>query len=712
MKRLRTTLQSEASKYIHLAIVLSLYIGSERSLFLLLLFFIELLYLAKRERRFLLIVLIFILSYQIRVSLIHPLVADVDDTQFTAKITGIRTNGLIVDVNGAKVMIYASGLEEIYPGDIVKVKGSFFESEIHQIDHVFDYQDYLLSMDVTSQFYANEINIIGHDFDIREIEYRLLNHMKDDFSEVQFAYLSMFVFGNDDAMDTNTVELFREIGIAHLFAISGMHVGMLIMALEWILSHFFIREKTKYSIVFGFLFFYNILTGFLISIVRASIQTVIVVINKNQKWFFSKTDLLSFSYIAFLFYRPYLLFQSGFQLSYFIAFAIILGQDLFKDAKPFYKMVLVNCLASAFSLPILLEMNECWGAISPVSSLFFLMLVSYVFLPLSIMTVMIPQVSGLYGFMISGFEKLLHLFSAINPKINFNFPSIIMVFSFYFGLFLFIKALILKKKRMLSFTILFYSILFSILAAMNPFVSKVVFLDVGQGDSTYIQSGSCRILIDTGPSDEFDSVISYLHGENVYRLDALVLTHFHSDHYGEAIDILNTMQVDHLYANKSNELFPTIEVLSVNDQFSCGNLEFEVLHANTSNANENNNSLVLYTKILEDDYLFLGDIEESEELNLISSENQSIDVMKVAHHGSETSTSIFFLDVFQPDIAIVSVGKNDYGHPSQSVLDRLNEKKIMTYRTDDSGTVTITYYFGIQFRLIRFNQYRFKLLGG
>jgi competence protein ComEC len=345
-------------------------------------------------------------------------------------------------------------------------------------------------------------------------------------------------------------------------------------------------------------------------------------------------------------------------------------------------------------------MNGSYGLLSIIASVFFLEFVSFIFLPAAFITIIISSFSGVFLKCIHLFEWLIVAFNKANILFSFNFPSLFHQILYYTGIIFLIINYMKKKRLLFPLLIVSYSIILSLIVPVNPFVTKVVFLDVGQGDATYIHSGSCNILIDTGPPDDYDTVLNFLQGENIFSLDALIITHFHDDHFGEARDIIDTISVSHLYANKESDAFPEISVLEVGNEIQCGNLQFLVLHSNVFSSNENNNSVVLFAHIGTDNYLFLGDIEAEEETKMLSYITEDIDIIKVAHHGSDTSSTSAFLDVVQPKIAIISVGENTYGHPSESIIDGLLESNIVTFRTDNEGTVEIIYIFNGKMRFI------------
>lgn len=255
---------------------------------------------------------------------------------------------------------------------------------------------------------------------------------------------------------------------------------------------------------------------------------------------------------------------------------------------------------------------------------------------------------------------------------------------------------------------------------------EITFLDVGQGDCIYIRLpfGQGHYLIDTGGNMEFekapwqvrdrpyevgrDTVVPFLKSKGVTTIDKLILTHGDRDHAGGAAAVLQELKVLELVLpdrKERNELEKRLVQAAVNkkiavefvhagDSWKVGENYFYVVSPEENSQRESNDgSIVLYTKLGGLRWLFTGDLEEGGEANLLE-ENPTllIDVLKVGHHGSKTSTTEPFLDQISPKIAIISVGENNrYRHPTQEVLDRLANRKIKVIRTDLSGAITYTF---------------------
>lgn len=231
---------------------------------------------------------------------------------------------------------------------------------------------------------------------------------------------------------------------------------------------------------------------------------------------------------------------------------------------------------------------------------------------------------------------------------------------------------------------------------------KVHFIDVGQADAALVVCDGRAMLIDGGNVGDSSKLYAYLKEYNIAHLDYVIATHAHEDHIGGIAGALNYASVDKVYCpvtSYSSDAFNnfvkavkkhgiSITVPKTGTTFSLGSAHCKILAANTS-SDTNNSSIVMRITYGETSFLFTGDAErEVEQAILNREETLSSTVLKVGHHGSDTSTSYVWLREIMPEYAVISVGSNNsYGHPTEVVLSRLRDADVKTFRTDMQGHI-------------------------
>ena len=236
---------------------------------------------------------------------------------------------------------------------------------------------------------------------------------------------------------------------------------------------------------------------------------------------------------------------------------------------------------------------------------------------------------------------------------------------------------------------------------------KVHYINVGQGDSILIQQNGENVLIDGGSAKYGDTVLNYLRSNGVTKLKYVIATHPHEDHIGGLIKVIDTLSVENIMMPKVTHTSVTYEKLinsiinkglkikspKVGDKFYIGASSFEILGPVNSNYAElNNYSIIAKLKYGNTSYIFTGDAESLSEGELLAKQlDISADVLKVGHHGSNTSTSDAFINAVNPKYAVISVGAdNSYGHPNNDILSKLLNRGVNVFRTDTKGTIIST----------------------
>jgi DNA internalization-related competence protein ComEC/Rec2 len=265
----------------------------------------------------------------------------------------------------------------------------------------------------------------------------------------------------------------------------------------------------------------------------------------------------------------------------------------------------------------------------------------------------------------------------------------------------------MKSIKRVSALLLIFAIaivsVFSIQVFASSNTMKVHYIDVGQGDAVLIESNSKYMLIDAGR--EKNTVADYLKKQKIKKLDYLILTHPDADHIGGSISIVNNYTIGKIIMPNKSHTSKTYENLllaikkkglkitkpKVGTEYEIGDAEFTIIAPNKTYSDNNNSSIGLKLENGDTSFLFIGDAEEKAINDIIKNKiDISADVLMVGHHGSDSSTTEELIDAVDPDSAVISVGKNNYGHPTDSVLDMLSNHGVDIYRTDESRTIIAT----------------------
>ena len=359
----------------------------------------------------------------------------------------------------------------------------------------------------------------------------------------------------------------------------------------------------------------------------------------------------------------------------------------------FVNMFLTSFIAFLFSLPITLYYNYEVNLMQIINNVIIVPLVSVIIYPLTILTFVfrfLEPVLNMFIGILKFISNHLIVVNIIVPKVNLIFYFIYSVF-----LFMFLKT----NRKMFILLIFIYTMCLKVKPLLD-FNTYVYFLDVGQGDSSLIYNNREVILIDTGGKDNIkvsDNTIKFLKSTGKSKINYLVLTHGDYDHMGDAINVIENFKVDKVIFNcgKFNDLEK--ELIKVLDKknikyYSCikelnvDNNKLYFLQTKEYD-NENDNSNVIYTKMNGYKFMFMADAGIEKEKDILGEYDISdIDVLKVGHHGSKTSSDKNFIDEMAPKYSVISVGKNNrYGHPNKKVLNNLDGSII--YRTDQDGSI-------------------------
>ena len=621
-----------------------------------------------------------------------------DTTFFEGMITHLNTSkehqSFILKTNKEKIMVYYysddSLLEE---GMIVQCEGIIKEPSNNTIPNTFNYKEYLYNKKIYKIFNASNIKTVKPSKGFYKIKNLIINKINN---KQRSEYYKLFILGSKNELDENIYKTYKENGIAHLLAISGMHVSLLILIIKKILIK--IKESWTDIILIVIISFYLFLTNFTVSIMRCYVYLVISIINNRLKLNISPIKMLGITALILIIYNPFYIYDVGFQYSMVITAGLILSTK-YIQGNYFKRIIVISIFALLFSFPITINNNYEISLLSVLNNIVMVPYVSFILYPFTIISLFIPWLTPIYNYLIIIFELFNRISNVYTLKIIVPRLNMIVIFIYYIFIFLFIR---LSKKKYIFLAIVVIMINKKIYD-IYPYY-QINYLDVGQGDSTLIKSpyNNNTILIDTGGNLNGNTkmifnTILYLKSINISKINTLILTHGDYDHMGEAINLVNNFKVEKVIFNcgEFNDLEK--ELIKVLDKkkikyYSCIkelNIDNNKLYFLQTKEydNENDNSNVIYTELNGYKFMFMGDAGVDKEKDILDKYNISdVDVLKVGHHGSKTSSGKDFIDEINPKYSIISVGKkNRYGHPNKEVINNLEQSKI--YRTDEDGSI-------------------------
>ncbi|NQI70657.1 DNA internalization-related competence protein ComEC/Rec2 [Streptococcus suis] len=577
----------------------------------------------------------------------------------------------------------------------------------------FDYQAYLKTQGIYRTVKITAIKKIvpvqsWNVFDwLSSWRRQALVYIKTNFPAPMSHYMTGLLFGELDSDFDQMSDLYSSLGIIHLFALSGMQVGFFIDKFRWILLRLGLTKEAVDKLQIPFSLVYAGLTGFSVSVVRSLVQKILGNLGLR------KLDNFAVTVFVCLLILPRFLLTAGGVLTFTYAFLLTVFD--FEDLGQVKKAAVESLSISLGILPVLMTY---FYAFQPLSILLTFAL-SFVFdvllLPgLSVVFLLSPLVkitwvNGFFVFM----EKIIVWVAdlGLRPWI-LGKPSELVLLLLLVCLFM-LYDFHRRKKWVLGLSMVL-ALLFFI--TKHPLENEVTVVDIGQGDSIFLRDMRGRtVLIDVGGRVDFAAkeewqerssqanaertLIPYLHSRGVDRIDSLVLTHTDTDHVGDVLEVAKQVQIGRIVVSPGSLTVPDfvatlkkinvpVHVVKVGDRLPIFDSYLEVLYPDGTGDGGNNDSIVLYGRLLETNFLFTGDLEQGE-LDLIETyPDLPVDVLKAGHHGSKGSSYPEFLDHIGAKIALVSAGENNrYKHPHQETLERFDSHNIQVYRTDQQGAI-------------------------
>ncbi|WP_345239785.1 DNA internalization-related competence protein ComEC/Rec2 [Pontibacillus salipaludis] len=543
-----------------------------------------------------------------------------------------------------------------------------------------------------------------------------LDNLDQNLSPFTSSWVKALVFGEDRDLSEETIDLFQRWGLSHLLAISGLHVGLCIALFSYLTLRFSLLTKRKLIICLLFLLpIYILFAGGAPSVIRAVCMAEAAMLLSLMKKRWPMTDIISYLFCSILIFKPSLIHQLGFQFSFIVTFGILVSKKWISlSVHPIDSLLRISLLCQLIVLPLQLQSFYFFNPLSLLANLLFVPLMSIFVLPVCFIILagvnILPP--SLLQPLDAVFQKSLEIcFLTLRGMDEFDVEWVTGQMSIV-SILLFVIAFVWMMKRWeggkqrqsflwgvgLSFIL--------IAEASVPFLfspGRVTMLDIGQGDCFIIEWPNQQhvMMIDAagvleeGEDDTFTRIIEpYLHQRGIKKVDTLLLTHADQDHIGAAEEVLTSFSVDTLITSPffKGDL-PIKEEkwkkVSNGDRFVIEETVFDILYPIQESEDKNDNSLVMSFTLGGMAWMFTGDVGKEGEEDISSlADELDVDVLKVAHHGSDTSTGAQWLDTVTPKVALISAGLNNrYGHPHEQVIERLNKEGVKIIRTDQKGAV-------------------------
>ena len=579
-------------------------------------------------------------------------------------------------------------------GDKIKVKGTLITPSKNTNQNTFNYQKYLYYKKIYYLVEATSINKIANNhnylYTIKNTLYQKINKLKSS------NYIKTLLFC-DNTLSKEIKESYRINGISHLFSVSGMHINFFVSIIYLYLNKITYNKRIKYLITNIFIITYLILFPSS-SLLRSAVMSILYSINYLLKLKIKKIDILLLTLGVSLLINPFIMYDLGYIYSYTITFFLVLSSSTLKKKNKINKIIYISLLSFLVSIPITIYNSFEINIISILLNIILVPIISIIILPLTILTYIFPILDSILYLFTNTLETISLFISKINiTKIIFPKPSLLIIVLYYI-----IFLLSYQNKKYFYLNIILLIIIYIFPYLNSNF--EVVMFEVGEADCHLIKYpyNKNTILIDTGKNEYKikNEVIPYLKSIGIKKIDYLIITHGDLDHIGGSITLINNFQVKNVILNKGTftdlekELIKNLNKKKIPYQININKINLSnhtiYLLNNTKYNNENDNSIITYFTYQKYKFLYMGDASITTEDNLLENYNlNNISILKVGHHGSNTSSSKDFISQINPSISLISVGENNiYHHPNKEVINNLSKSRI--YRTDINNMVKLT----------------------
>lgn len=643
----------------------------------------------------------------------------------------VLTDTLPVRTN---VYTYSAFPEQLKPGDKISFSADFsLADEIYgeETDYFFSRGCYLSAL--RAEDFTVKERTTSHRYFYIDLSRAIKAKIREVFPEKEMPFALAVLTGDKSELEDETTYAMQRSGLYHIATVSGMHVSMLAAFIVLLFGNRWYSSL----ITAPLLILFAAVSGFTPSVLRAVIMQLFILAAPLLKRENDRLTSLSAAMAFILLMNPYAVKSAGLQLSFAATLGIVLfsqriyaflsGRFMPRKSR-FAKRVLASVYGSfstsigalILTYPLSALYFGCISLASPITNLLIVWALSPAFMliclsvGLGFLFVPAARITAFAASLLIKYIVLISKLLAGSYLASVYLNNVFLIVWFVLAYALFIAFILMRAKpRQLIYPAALTAGALAVVLVLNAFIYDsregytVAVLDIGQGQCIVLTSGAYTAVIDCGSTTRYDAgeiAAQYIYGLGRDRVDLLMLTHYHADHANGVKELMGRVKVDAvavpLPENDESELDEEIidltlsggaELVFVTEDLAVtlGDTAIE-LYAPMGTSDENERGVCMLVTNDGFDTLITGDIDSQLEKMLIGANDlPDIELLVVGHHGSRYSTSRELLETVAPEIGVISVGYNTYGHPSEEVLARLMESGAAVYRTDELGNIII-----------------------
>lgn len=672
-----------------------------------------------------------------------PTKANNDKMKFFLDVSKISYNNETKNIHAKTlVSVYSKGKEamNLNIGDNYQLEGKLRAPFEASNPSQFDYGKYLRNFGVYTVFYANQADCkkMNQKLSPRWEFLQWLNNVRNDIIKTHSKYLKSpnlellggIVFGDDAIAPPDEIKTsFQHSGLLHLLAASGMNVALIYGIWFFILSKLRVPFNITVSSGIFIIIFYALMTGLGPSVLRATFMLIFILVGKLMDRDAHSISLLAFVALLMLIYNPAFINDVGFELSFVVTFGLlVMAPVVFEKVK-----FIPNWLSGAIFVPIIAQIwvapiqmyyfnsFSLYSVFANIASLPFVTIISFGGFVSAVLALIKPianQVCFLFDLVLNPILSILVFISNYFANLPHSLvqipqPSVIQIL-LYYKIVLLITLLLMwtnDKKLTLITSALVLILGLSCIHIPSHNLETIAF-DVQNADAFLIKTPQDKyFIIDSGEiaykggkTQAKMIILEYLKDHGIKNIDGFILTHFDSDHAGGAVDLIENLNIKTVYVNSlddksrlAKKIYKCVKnkkctklVLAQNDSvvYKNDNLIIRQFISGLKDE-ENENSIITLISDKNFDELFMGDAGIAGFDKIKQYLPQKVEILKVGHHGGKNVVNKAFLAQINPDVAIISTGLNNYGHPNGVTLDILKSNKVKVFRTDRQNSIKV-----------------------